>query len=740
MKRKLQDLIYKYNSTIVTDAKTPKKIVEDIEAVRSGSSLTGFIFRPAFASDVEFNEYTEEDWMAIFAQWSVTFGWTHIYEVCTDDNPKDVLSDYFASREFDSIDPLITEEKRPVVKTKKYLLELTKLLIGSKAVLTDHQKNILVNMPTKVLKKAYEDTIIPIRETRTFVVSRMLEKDSSFNPFRSISDIVPILIENYAVKGTYEDTEVMLNKTILAKVKVKLPTSMKRKVITTLISGYKNEYGIAELKKYQDFFKKLLRQVAISNSLEKTISQYPEFKNVLGLVYSKIKTNRTAIEAYRKKGLLEEAFLLEMRNPGSMVRNILFYLRNEVGDTYPTKESTKKNDGFMNPIYVDRKTLDTHIATVGMGNMDGKKVRVKTDISHIIETDDFFNVLLSANPKLLIQLKSLLNTTKYHKEQESKTVNKNNIYYEVSIPALKMSWVEKVIALVDKAYMEIKVQNNINLGKVYISDYFKDIKVNFSGRLDVSTNTSGKFLPLGSKVKIENMFGDDVLIRYGVSWKSPENNKHLSICIDPSLHIKNGNFKNTIVNWQAPELFHKDKIVVSSSGDITDCTFEEWSTELMDIDVNQLREVGSTDMYTAVINYHAPQGNLAEVDTHIFVNVINRKDRVISGRTVKVPLDEMDYSYQITEDSQAQVGLRFDLENSTVQVLKTSIENIYGSSTGSTLQKQFEEGIENMPEYPTTYDSLMKAISPSQIVTTKDEADTVIDEKFDNTKIQNILF
>lgn len=202
------------------------------------------------------------------------------------------------------------------------------------------------------------------------------------------------------------------------------------------------------------------------------------------------------------------------------------------------------------------------------------------------------------------------------------------------------------------------------------------------------------------------------------------------------MNILNGKYENSIVDWRNPEL---DK-VVNSSGDITVCDKTKWSTELMDIDVNLLKSSGSTKFFTAVINYDFPRGDLAQVDTHIFFNIIDRKDRIISGRQIEIALDEMDYSYEINDAVGAQIGLLFDLETNEVEVLKIPLKNIAWSSTASSLRKEFLNLIKNRPEMNFIYDKLINCINASQIVDSPEDADTVLDENVDLNVMQGMLF
>jgi len=719
----LKQFIYKYNNTIIIESNEINTIFNEIESIRSNSTLVGYIFRPGFASSIRFKDYTNADYMAIYAQWSISFGWSDIYENITGNPAQELLENYLKDSNNENISPLITEEKTPIIKRIDYVKTLAKDLAKSKSVLTSHQKDILNNVPTNILKEVYLNSKITIRENRVLLVSKILEKDIAFNPFINTSDIIPILIENFSVKtlsrqslndcqisikdiydvknedirskelvekelnaqsgflkesseGTYEVGKPIssystkaLNKEILSTIKIKLPTSMKRKVLLTLEKNFYNIDMKSNFKKYQGFWKKVLKQILIKNSFEKTVKQYPLFKDIHEIIYSNIETERTIIEKLKKDGLLEEAFKFEMNNAGSLFRNILFYLRNEVGMSYPKKDKNTIVLDYEEPM--NNIELLNVFQTIGIKGSKGNALKsvVKTDINKLLKSELFKKFLLGVNPKLLLQVKALLQDEKYYKDCNFKVYNVK-VNYKTPIPAIKKEKGEFVIKLIDEAYAIIKKEDNKKLGKVFISDKLKKMKVNFSGRLDVSTNTSGKFLPIGSEIKIPKLLEEDIILRYGVSWKSPEDNKSLSICIDPSVNIINGEYKNKVINWENDTLYNNRNIVVSSSGDISQCIFDEYSTELIDIDVDIMRKTKSTKMFTTVINYDAPQGALGEVETHIFLNIINRKDRVLDGRIVEISLDKMDYSYQINGNSQAEIGLMIDLETGIIEVLK----------------------------------------------------------------------
>jgi hypothetical protein len=409
---------------------------------------------------------------------------------------------------------------------------------------------------------------------------------------------------------------------------------------------------------------------------------------------------------------LAEAFLIEMENVGEMIRNISFYLRNKTGMTYPTK--------------IDETPT---------------KIKVKTDILNIIKSDKFFNVLLTANPKLLLQLKSILNDKTNFTETTEKYIDSKRhlIEYSNPIPALNKEMVAIVLKKVSKVYSIIKKEANVKMGKVYIDESLINKVMSFSGRLDTGTVKSGQYLSIGSKISIPEILDKDKLIRYGVSWKSRKENPNLSICIDPSIHFLNGPLVDTVVNWQFDNnTVHNDKneIVISSSGDITTCTSKKFSTELIDIDTNKLIDMGTNKFFTAIINYHFPTGNFKDIETYVFFNIIDKKDRVV-GTRLSIPLDKMDYSFEVNDDSSGQIGLLFDLKENTVEVIKMSF-NVSSNNTATAKNKVLKRLVENRSSFPNLYDSLLSAIHKKQIVK-KDKADIILDKNTDFALLQSIL-
>lgn len=709
--QKLRKLVYGYSNIILVDFNSIEDVFKEIEIMRSLSTIEGWIFRPNFAKGTEFVEYSVADYQAIYAQWSMSFGWADKYELLTGKKSKDVLSEY--KKDYDKdLTPLFTKsEKETTVESIDYIYTIANDIASSKTVLTENQKEILLAMPNKVKLFVFKNTRFFIRETKVLLVKAIMSKDSSFNPFDKVEDIVPLTVSLYNRNGSVEGR---LTTNTLRDVKVRIPTSVKRMIIETLVSGYETNNALVNFKKYQSFWKALLREFVIG-SFSKTVVKYPFFFDVHALVHSNIKTPKSKIEKLRKSGLLEEAFILEMENIGEMIRSISFYLRNKKGSIYPKKS----------------------------GSITSNKITVVSDISKVIKSDKFLKVLSNASPKLLLQLQGILTDKTrlipaYSRYISSKRTSVDYVT-DNPVPALNKKMVKVVLEKVTEAYSNIKKKENLSLGNVFIDPILKNRKVSFSGRLDSGKNTSGQYLSLGSKISIPEMAKKGKLIRYGVSWKA-RGSSNISICIDPSVHFINGDLNDKIVNWQGSNNTinnEENKIIVSSSGDITDCSNSKFSTELVDIDGYELNKIGSSKFFTAIINYNSPSGDFKEVETYVFFNIIDRKDRVV-GTRVSIALDKMDFSYEVNEAVSGQLGLLFDTEKGTVEVVKMAFD-VDQSDSATNKRKFLKDLLKNRGELPNLYDSLFLAIDENQIISDKDKAKTVLDEEFDFSRIQSIL-
>ena len=702
----LKKLIFGYNDIILVNTKSSvEDLFKEIEIIRNSLTIEGWLFRPNFANGVEFKEYTNEDYKAIYAQWSISFGWSNIYSVITGTNPEDILSEYRKNYDKD-ITPVFTESREPIIEDNKYIYTIATDIISSKSVLTNNQKEIITALPTLVKIYLFEKVNISIRENKALLVKSIMKKNKDFNPFLSIDDIIPLSIALYNIGEEIS----IINKTNLREVKLRIPTSAKRKILNSLSSfDFSSNRVKANIKKYQSFWKAILREIRISGSVEKTISQYPIYADFKNLVYSNIETNNSKIEAFKIKGLLAEAFEIEMENVGSMLRNISFYLRNPIGEIYPTKE--------------DKNVII--------------KTKVKSDILMAIKSDRFYNILRNANPRLLLQLKGILTDEKnlYPKTFNRIDSKRKTVRYKIPVPAINPHMTRLVLGIIEKVYKEIKMEQNKDLGKVFVAKDLLNKKVSFSGRVDTGTSTSGEYLSLGSKISIPDLSIDGKLLRYGVSWRGKN-----SICIDPSISFLNGSYAGKVINWQGSNntLMNGKDIIVSSSGDITSCGSKKFSTELVDLNTFALKKEKTTKFFTAIINYDSPNGNFEEVETYVFFNIIDKEDRIV-GTNLTVDLSGMAYSYQVNEAISGQIGLLFDTEENTVEVVKMAFD-VCSSDSATQKNSLMMELLENRGELPNVYDSLSNAISREQFVSKKEDADLVIDSNFDFSKIQSILF
>ena len=77
------------------------KFSKEFTELSQNNTKEGAIFRKTFAESEEFSDYTEEEWMAIFAQYAITYGWQDKYTSATGKFAENVLIDYTNSLDFE---------------------------------------------------------------------------------------------------------------------------------------------------------------------------------------------------------------------------------------------------------------------------------------------------------------------------------------------------------------------------------------------------------------------------------------------------------------------------------------------------------------------------------------------------------------------------------------------------------------------------------------------------------------
>jgi hypothetical protein len=699
--------IYGTTNVIVVDT-IDCNMLEQIELIRSSMQLDGFIFRPTFANDTELKEYTDEDWEAMLAQYAITYEWQSEYQEYFEKNPINVLNNYFENNTEPVIDVSKVNNSGDVdfkVKDRNYYFDVLTDIAKSKTVLRDQQLKILELMPIKYIEQVYLSTDITIKETEIQFMRRLVEQKSSFK-FTDTDQIVRFVVAVYRTNG--EPVVGQLNNTILKDVKIKMPTSVKKKILSD-IDTMKHFNALKNMDKYKNFWKRLFKQLAWTSE-EKLRKRYPNAMKIKKQLFNGtyIKKN-TKLEMFKTDGNLEDALKEEMKNPGQMLRNLLFYLRYKEGDRFAKKQKKQPSDFSVGNYFAEKndKKTNNHI--------------VIKDAKNVLKSNEFYETLKKTNTKLLWQVLTMLRDNRLFVPMNERHVNGVRIRYSIPVPGLEEELVKIAKKQIKNAIKEIKRKENESLGLVYVSNDIKNYAMQFSGRTDTSMSMSGEYLPSGSIIDISEIIPKqerkNKLLRVGLAWRGRS-----SCDIDLSMNIKGYG----AIYYGNPTLSKGNDIIMTSSGDITSCRNDMFSTELIDVDIDLFMKHGFTEMFNSAIMFSGRDFN--NYEAYWFVSVINREDRIVNRQKITINLDEMDYAVQIMEEAKGMCGLKFTLtENKQeIEVLNIPMKNVQNGMNAKYAERQFENAIASRPKIATLEKAIKLAINKQQIVEDIEFADVVI--------------
>ena len=701
----LRRLIYGMKNTIVLEGATPEAMVNEIEAVRSSVAIEGFIFRPSFANTTELTDYTTEDWDAMLAQYSLTYGWADRYMGMTGIRPEEVLDGYFADIN-NVFTPEAIAKKAFFTEGTTYYRTMLQEIADSKIVLRTHQIEILNLMPIELIKSVYDATKFTIKETQILFMKRLVLETGTAVKFSSPTEIVRFVIAVFP-KNTESYTGQVTNN-ILAGIDVKIPTSARKKIVRA-IEKMDHTHATMDMKKHKQFWKRLFKQLAWQSEAKMVESlHFQNYLDIKGTLYNEtIETPNSYIAAARKAGDLEAAFYKEYENPGQLVRNLLSYLRYPTGTSFAHRQGAIHAETGISKYFEERGVTGTVAIT---------------DISTNLSSQEFMDAMMQVNPKLLWQVLTMLKDPKWYKALDKRKVYKAQTVYTTPLPALDPAMTETAIAVLTKAIKKIKKASNSGLGKVFIDKSLKNYSMQFSGRSETSISLSGEYLSPGSKIDLTELLADgNKIIRMGIAWRGD-----YSCDIDHSLSIaghRNIYYgRPTLLSDKSTNL---SRILIASSGDITTCSNTRFSTEIIDIDVAALKKCSNiTKMINSAIMYSGK--TFDTVECYWFMNVIDRSERVISGNPVFMELDAMHYAIQLQEPTKAQLGFTIDLEKNELEVINIPQTTKNSGHNADTLDKYFETIIGDRPKYTSLYKGLKSVIRKSQFVDSIDEADLII--------------
>lgn len=668
--------------------------VEQFNSLIESNTKDGFIFRKTFAESEALTAYTSEEWMAIFAQYAITYGWQDKYASETGKFAENVLNDYVGTLDFETQNELDNSKlKMFSIGTEADLFSIVKKIVESKTVLRSQQKETLKNTPVELLIRICRNSNITIKENLVLVMKLLSGKKLDFPLFKTSTDVLRFVVSSYAVNPI----EGQINKTLLKGVKIHVPTSVRKQLLNNLelIGDERSSKFLCEDMFSYDSFWKILDKYLRYESSEKTRAKYPMYTGAIDLLYEDDRSwtfNGRISKAKEELDYLSAINVMKER-PGFLLRNLINFIRMTTGAKLPTKEKTKLkltvNNAFQNAL---TKTSSEKISG---------DVIIRGAESFLL-SDEFERILnKNINTKLAWQLIEQLKDKKLFEEVYSKTVQGIEVSYTTPIPAVDKDFAKKIRKIILKAVKNKLKERNSGIDSIYIDGNSAGVKLQYSGRDSTEISYSGEFLTPGTELNLLDLIKEkedieDPLLRLGVMWRGKK-----STDLDHSVSFNNG----SVCYYGHPMITGLGGVIVAvSSGDVVTCggVNSTFSGEMIDIDLLEVKNTGIKEFYNSFINYSGST-TIGELECYTLFSLIDKKDRLIKGNKMTVDLSKQDYAIRIDPDNidktGSYIGCSVDLEKNVIKVLSIPVKNSGGHYSNAR----------------TNYDSFKKAIGTAKV-------------------------
>ncbi len=720
------------------DLPSLKRLQKELIKVIENTTKEGMIFRKSFGESEELTDYTEEEWGAILAQYSITYGWVDKYEQFLGKSPVTVLSNYTESLP-EEITSLNNKTKVISLGFKPDLVKLLIDIMNSPIVLRNQQLKTLESAPIDCLEAAAKDSDIVIKETLVKVMSLLSSKRLDFPLLKTATDILRFVVATQA----HTPLEGKLTKADLKNVKLRIPSSVRKSLLRNLEligersqvyfkDGFSSTLRVQEKEvligskflcedmfTYSPFWKTLDKYLRHEKA-SKCRTKYPIYTKAIDLLYENDRSWTFNGRYSKAKEDLDYALAIEIASerPGFLFRNLLEFLRMVKGVSLPVKESSVSN-AFQDKL---SKALSRE-----------DKI-VKTDASTFLRSDGFTDLLQkSINPKLAWQFLEQLKDVRLYSPIYSRTVQGITVRYTVPIPPIDSNLALVVKRQILKALKSKLRDRNKDLGKIFIDTDSKNYALQYSGRSSTELSFSGEFLSKGSILSLEEVAKskeialDNVVLRVGVMWRGISGN--CSIDLDHNVTIEQQD-----VYYGSPTLQNNGDIIATSSGDITTSGGQDsrFSTELVDIDLRAMTENGLRELYNSVIAYYSER-SIGEFETYFFFYLLDKSDRKL-GTDIDVDLSKVDYAIRIDPDNNdkagSYLGVYFNLEEKVIKVLAAPVKTSLGSYSNVKSNKLYlEKAIKSIENNLTINYALKKAFKKEQVIATTEDASIIISRK-----------
>lgn len=713
----LKKLAYQNTGIVYIDKpeEETEEFILELQSITSSTIISAYLFK-----EHGFKDFTSEDWKLMYAQYAYTYGYPTVEQVELVESTISKLTNCM---------PTIASDKvtlEPEIKLNDYI----KSIFESKIPLRDTQLKMLYATPIDMISKCYGEAKFTIKETKNIVLTVLFQNaDDDVVLFKDFDSILRFVVSNYGYNRETKEplSETKLDKTILSKTDLRLPTTIKKVVLGSINKVKLNDKAIEQLKKYQQFWKRIFQQLAYTKE-SKMKKRFPNAFEAKEKLYDKknLRTDNTEIEYFRKEGDLGTAFSIELGNPGQMLRRLLSYIRYPVGTKYANKGNTLECGSC------------------------------KDDVTDLLNDTMFDFALQKTSPKLLLQMLQLLATKEIYTERIEVKVysGKHRAKYsnKAPLPAVNKQFAELVVQKINKVLSVMLKERNESLGKVYLDLSTAKLPIQFSGRLDTTDAMSGGYYPSGSEIDIEAIIHeklkkddtlaiDDIVLRAGLAWRGKK-----STDLDLSTTIIYGETNNIATLYYGTPVVcasmeYDDKHIIGvSSGDITRCGEKDFSAELIDFKYKDAKEVEISKLLNSFNCYSGSKAN--DLEVYFFVEVVTTKDTVEQGSKItNYNMENADISVRVNCKEALFCGFVFDLNKDKIIVINKDIQYTQYSNIKSKSSSEINEiiGLNNI----YLNDVLPSFIEPEQIVTEMSEADTIITtnqylQQVDGKKVYNL--
>ena len=702
-----------------------ERFKNELNALLNANTKEGITLRKTFASEEELHPYTSEEWNAILAQYAITYGWAEDFEQHFNASAEAVLDTYVDTLDLTTINNIDNGKiKKFTVGNETTLVKILHNILESKTVLRAQQLATLNNAPIKLVSLAAESAHITIKEILINAAVLLLNENLNFPLLRTPTDVVRFVAAHLTKGDSFEG---QLTKAELAKIKLHIPTSMRKmllrnmELIATTNGNHSKgtRYICEDMIKFENFWKRLDKFLCYEPAKNKR-RKYPHYTNAIDLLYSGDRswTFNSRYEEAKKRGDYLTAITVMTEKPTLLLRNLLEFMRMTTGTEFPQKEiggvgvSMRKPKNAFTEALKDTKTKSTDKETVIN--------TVITDATQYLTSSAFIELLTEkANRKVLWQiLEQLIDesiyTPRFTREVQGQTVN-----YIIPIPAINKTLAENIKHIILNV-----LRQKTDSKKVYINDTATGYKLQYSGRNSTEISFAGEFVTPGTELSLSALMeGKDIknpLLRLGVMWRGSN-----SMDIDHSCITSN----DKVVYYGSPELYHKSELLISSSGDITTCGKDKFSTELIDIDITKIDYNYMEELFNNFIVFSGGAA-IGDSECYTFFSIIDKKDRVMNGQKVHLDLAKQDYAIRIdpenTDKTGSYIGCSINFRDGFIKVHALPVKGPGGKYSNAHVEKDEMSNLINNAASAKgiTIDYAFKKVF--ETVETPDEADIIL--------------